>query len=44
MKVIILLIGIAVVAALSIANDHYIKKHGGETHYIWEKGALHGKS
>lgn len=40
MKIVILLIGIAVVAALSIANDHYVKKHGGETTYITEKGAL----
>jgi|JI61114C2RNA_FD_contig_123_33170_length_564_multi_4_in_2_out_2_2 hypothetical protein len=37
MKIIILLVGLAVVAALSIANDHYVKKHGGETEYITEK-------
>ena len=39
-KVLILVIGLAVVFTVSAINDHYIEKKGGETHYIWERGAL----
>ena len=38
-KVLILVIGLAIVATISVVNDHCIEKNGGETHYIWERGA-----
>lgn len=37
MRILILLIGLAVVTTLSIANDHHIKKKGGDTEYILEE-------
>lgn len=40
-KVLVLAIGLAVVFTISAINDRCIEKKGGETHYIWEKGALH---